>query len=120
MALKRMDFPTLARPTMPERRLMLIRAPRADENHHARQTWLQRQRMRSAEEPHCWCLVVVVVAAAAGVRVNPANEEPSTRDALEVVHGHTDRRIRLPHPQSQHLRRPPIGAHAETLVGELG
>jgi hypothetical protein len=66
---------------MPARRLMLIRAPRADENRRARPTWLQRQRMRGAEEPHWWCQV----AAAAGVHVNPANAEPSARDAVAMA-----------------------------------
>jgi hypothetical protein len=78
------DFPTLGRPTMPARRLMLIRAPRADENRRVRPAWLQLQRMRGAEEPHWWCQVVAV-AVVAWVRVNPANVEPSARDAVAMA-----------------------------------
>jgi hypothetical protein len=84
MALKRVDLPTLGRPTMPARRLMLIRVLRPDENRRARPDWLQCQRMRSPEEPHWWFKCVAVVAAA-GVRVNPANAEPSARDAIAMA-----------------------------------
>jgi hypothetical protein len=69
---------------MPARRLMLIRELRPDENRRARPAWLQCQRMRSAEAPHWWWKYIAV-AAAAGVRVNPANAEPSARDAVAMA-----------------------------------
>jgi hypothetical protein len=81
MALKRVDLPTLGSPTMPARRLMLIRAERPDENRRARLARLQRQCWSSADEPHGEGRVVAVCAAA-GARVKPANAEPSARDTV--------------------------------------
>lgn len=82
-----MDLPTLGSPTIPARRLMLIRAARPDENRRALLARLHCQCRSSADEPHGECRVV-----AAGVRVKPANAEPSARDT--VVMGTPPRRGR--------------------------
>jgi hypothetical protein len=84
MALKRVDLPTLGSPTIPARRLMLIRAARPDENRRVRQARLQRQCWSSADEPYGEGRVVAVNATAgpAGARVKPENAEPSARDTV--------------------------------------
>ena len=85
MALKRVDLPTLGSPTIPARRLMLIRAARPEDNRRARLARLHCQCRSSADEPHGECRVV-----AAGV--NPANAEPSARDTVVMGAPATRRR----------------------------
>ena len=91
MALKRVDLPTLGSPTIPARRLMLIRAARPEDNRRARLARLHCQCRSSADEPHGECRVVAA-GAAAGVRVNPANAEPSARDTVVMGAPATRRR----------------------------
>jgi hypothetical protein len=85
MALKRVDLPTLGRPTMPARRLMLILALRPEEKRRAALPPMPRlrcQRKRSAEEAHGEGKGAV--AGTAGVRVNPTNAEPRARDIVAM------------------------------------
>ncbi|RLN42812.1 pentatricopeptide repeat-containing protein [Panicum miliaceum] len=91
MALKRVDLPTLGSPTIPARRLMLIRAARPDENRRARLARLHCQCRSSADEPHGECRVVAA-GATAGLRVNPANAEPTARDTVVMDAPGTKRR----------------------------
>lgn len=83
MALKSVDLPTLGRPTMPARRLMLIRALRPDANRRAPTPALRRHRRRRAGDAHEEGKVAVGVIA--GVRVNPANAEPSARRDIVAI-----------------------------------
>nr|CAB3493003.1 unnamed protein product [Digitaria exilis] len=81
MALKRVDLPTFGNPTIPARRLMLIRAARPDENRRVRVARLHCQCRSSADEPHGDGRLVPA-GAATGARVKPANAEPSARDTV--------------------------------------
>ena len=91
MALKRVDLPTLGRPTMPARRLMLIFALRPEEYRRAPPLpttpptpRLRCQRRSSAEEAREEGNGKGVVAGTAGVRVNPTNAEPRARDIVAM------------------------------------